>query len=104
MTVKSNNRIKPEILTSTRRSAWQHILSVYLKMTYWETLLGTTINPTEWGRKLAKDRLELVTIEQVSLIFGRLFRSILKKIYSENTSKNDGMYVFVTKVSLIANR
>lgn len=37
--------------------------------------------------------------EQVSLIFGKWFRSILKK----NTWKYDKMYVFVIEVSLIVN-
>lgn len=48
MAVKSKKGVKSESLPSTRRSAWQHSLKVYLKMTYWELLLDTTINPIEW--------------------------------------------------------
>lgn len=54
-------------------------------MIYWKTLLDTTNNPIEWDWKLAKDCLEPVMTEQVSVIFGKLFRSIPKMFYSENT-------------------
>ena len=48
--------------------------------------LDTITNSTEWVYKLAKNRLEPVMTEQVSLVFGKLFRSILKIFYSENKS------------------
>ena len=48
--------------------------------------LDKITNSTEWGYKLAKNRLEPVMTEQVSLVFGKLFRSILKIFYSKNKS------------------
>ena len=73
-------------------------------MTYWELLLDTTINPIEWTENSLKDRLELVLTEQVGLIYGKLFRIILKKVCRENTWKYDRIHVFAIEVSLIANR
>ena len=96
MAVKSKNGIKPESLPPTVGSAWQHhSLRVYLQITYWKALHDITINPTDWGWKLAKDRLEPVLTEQVSLVLGKLFRSILKIFRIQ---------VFVTETSLIPNR
>ena len=86
MTVKSIKGIKPESLTPTADSALHHRLRIYLQITYCKTLIDTTINPTEWGWKLAKDRLKPVTTEQVSLVFDKLFRNILKIFCSDNTS------------------
>ena len=96
MAVKSKNGIKPESLPPTVGSAWQHhSLRVYLQITYWKTLHDTKINLTGWGWKLGKDRLGPVLTEQVSLVFAKLFRSILKILRIQ---------VFVTEVSLIPNR
>ena len=58
---------------------------VYWQITEGKTLHDTTINPTEWCWKLAEDRLETVMTGQVSLVFGKLFRSILKIFNSDNT-------------------
>ena len=42
MIVESKIGIKPERLTGG--SAWQYSLRPYLQITYWKTLLDTTIN------------------------------------------------------------
>ena len=49
----------------------------------------------EWGWKLAKDRLEPVFTEKVSLVFGKLLRSILKIFRIQ---------VFLIEVLLVLNR
>ena len=95
MAVQSKKGIKPEHLPPTEGSAWQHSLRVYLQITYWKTLYDTAINPTEWDWKLAKDYLEPVMTEQVSLVFDELFRSILKMFRIQ---------LFVIEVSLTPKR
>ena len=42
--VESKMGIKPEQLPPTGGSAWQYSLRTYLQITYWKTLLDTTIN------------------------------------------------------------
>ena len=65
----TSNRSLPESLPPTEVSASQHSLRVYLQITYWKITRYKTKNATEWGCKTAKDHLEPVMTEQVSLVF-----------------------------------
>ena len=79
MVVKSKKGIKLESLPPTEGSAWQHSLGVYWQITKGKTLHDTTINPTELGWKLTKDRLEPVMTEQVSLVYLENYLEVLWK-------------------------
>ena len=82
MAVRSKKGIKPESLPPTEGSAWQHSLRVYLQTTYWK--IRRYNKKSDWGWKITKDYLEPIIIEQVSLVFCKLFRSILKIFNSDN--------------------
>ena len=88
MAVRCKKGIKPESLLPSevlpRSIAWEFIYKSYTGKSQ-----DTTKNLTGWGWKTAKDHLELWSLrtrtEQVSLVFCKLFRSILKIFNIDNT-------------------
>ena len=86
MAVKSKKAIKPENLPPTEGSAWQHSLKFIEKSHTGKYYTIQHLIRLNGGWKLAKDRLQAVMTEQVSLGFRKLFRNILKIFNSDNTS------------------
>ena len=51
MSSKSRKGLKLEQLPPTEEAAVQHVLRVYLQVTYWKALSNTEIDPRLWGWK-----------------------------------------------------
>ena len=44
--------VKPQVLPPTERAAYYHSLRVHLQVIQWKSLLGTSLEPADWGWKL----------------------------------------------------
>ena len=67
MSLRSKKIIQPEQLPPSAGAAKQHAFRVFLQVSYWKTLMRTSMKPDDWGWRLNKDGLlEPVMTEEVN--------------------------------------
>ena len=60
-----SSTLKPERLPPSERSAWFHALRAYYQVQEWNSLMGMSLNPLDWGWKVDGDKLMPIMTDEV---------------------------------------